>query len=182
MGESASGIPRVIVVGGELTATGSAVPIVVEVDVTSGPVQVDVVNSTPILVELTTIDSGVTLNASSRGVINYFVDENNVPIPVKTAFAVVSSNGDNDLVAAVAAKKIRVLGYQMQGQGTVSANFQGNDVTQLSMVWQFQAREGVVVNCATGGFLFETAAGVKLGIFLSTNVAVAVQVQYLEVD
>lgn len=173
---------RVIVVGGE-SGSGSQ-PINVQVDVTAGPVEVEVVNDQPIEVTLNTVEEGLVINANSNGqsTQNYFLDtDGTTSLPVKTAFGAPAGSGQNTIVAAVTSKKIRVIGYMLQGTGTVSAKFRTGASTDISMLHDFQAREGFVAPITRDGFYFETTSGAALTINLSTAVGVNVQVWYIEV-
>lgn len=114
----------------------------------------------------------------------YLVDEAGNAMPIKRKKAVPASSGTNAFITAVAAKKIRVLGYRLQSAGTVTLKFY--DTTTPSEVtdapqWDFQAREGVSVGAPPGCFEFETAAGNGLQINLSGAIAVMVHVIYVEV-
>lgn len=76
-----------------------------------------------------------------------------------------NTSGDNEIVAAVAGKKIRVWSYALQSNGTVSAKFRKN-TTDLTGAFTFQEREGIAMN---GGIvpLFETGENEALNLNLS---------------
>lgn len=104
-------------------------------------------------------------------------------LTVKTKAADVASSGDNDVITAVAGKKIRVLSYALQAKGTVAAKFEDDGTaTQRSVEWSFQDREGVSRSAPTGAFLFETGEGVGLDLNLSAAVEVSYEVVYVEVE
>lgn len=101
----------------------------------------------------------------------------------KFAAIAASSIGNNTIVAAVTAKKIRVLDYLLIGNGAVNAKFQsgagGTDLTGLHYI----ASAGQGANA--GGFSpvgkFETASGALLNLNLSGAVAVGGWLVYVEV-
>jgi len=93
-----------------------------------------------------------------------------------------SSIGDNTILAAVSAKKIRVFAYELQHHGTVSSNMtDGAAGTQLTPLWKFQDREGVTTP-NNGTMLFEGTANTALILNLSAAITVSVAVSYTEED
>lgn len=98
-------------------------------------------------------------------------------------FAIISAsgNGNNTVVAAVPAKKIRVLQWSLMSSGTVNAKWQsaagGTDKTGL---YYFVANTGVSVSFSPVGLL-ETVAGELLNLNLSAGVPVGGSLVYVEV-
>ncbi len=92
----------------------------------------------------------------------------------------VSANGDNQIVAAVSAKKIRVFQYALQAHGTVNAKFtDGGAGTQKTILWKFQDREGVA-EPNNGTMMWEGTANTDLTLNLSGAVTVSVEGSYTE--
>lgn len=100
----------------------------------------------------------------------------------KFAKIAASSSGDNTLVAAVSSKKIRVLAYNLMGNGAVNAKFQsgaaGTDLTGLKYI--AAAGGGICAPYNPAGW-FETAATTLLNLNLSGAVAVGGELTYIEV-
>ena len=87
-----------------------------------------------------------------------------------------AGNGDNTVVAAVATKKIKVLGVVLKAAGAVNVRFEsGASGTALTGVMSMFANDpGVVVPIAPmGEHWFETAAGALLNLELSGAVQVS---------
>jgi hypothetical protein len=99
----------------------------------------------------------------------------------KTAFVNATASGNTTIVAGITGKKIRVLGYRIQTQGTVNVKFVDSSPQDLTFTWKLQDREGAVSNAPLGAFEFETAVGASLQINLSAAVQVGAQVIYVEV-
>jgi hypothetical protein len=99
----------------------------------------------------------------------------------KTAFVNATAAGNTTIVAGVTGKKIRVLGYRIQAQGTVNVKFVDSSPQDLTFTWKLQDREGAVSSAPLGAFEFETAVGASLQINLSAAVQVGAQVIYVEV-
>lgn len=93
-----------------------------------------------------------------------------------------SSSGNNTLVAAVTGKKIRVLAYNLMGNGAVNAKFQsgagGTDLTGLKYI--AAAGSGICAPFNPVGW-FETASNTLLNLNLSGAVAVGGELVYVEV-
>lgn len=110
------------------------------------------------------------------------VNSAGVATPIKFVRINASSSGDNTIVAAVATKKIRVLGYAMVATGTVTALFQDSAGSPVIFGgFDLIANSGVSY---AGGLLapaFDTAAGNGLEINLSAGVAVKGHLTYIEV-
>jgi hypothetical protein len=100
----------------------------------------------------------------------------------KFAAIAASASGNNTLVAAVTGKKIRVLAYNIIGNGAVNAKFQtgagGTDLTGLKYI--AAAGGGICAPFNPAGW-FETAAGALLNLNLSGAVAVGGELVYIEV-
>jgi hypothetical protein len=102
---------------------------------------------------------------------------------VTPKFAVISasSSGNNTLVAAVTSKKIRVLAYNLIGNGAVNVKFQsgagGTDKTGLKYI--AAAGGGICAPFSPAGW-FETAANTLLNLNLSGAVAVGGELVYIE--
>lgn len=100
----------------------------------------------------------------------------------KFAAIAASSSGNNTIVAAVTSKKIRVLAYNLIGNGAVNAKFQtgagGTDLTGLKYI--AAAGGGICAPYCSVGW-FETASGALLNLNLSGAVAVGGEIVYVEV-
>lgn len=96
-------------------------------------------------------------------------------------FAVISksASGDNELIAAVTGKKIRVVAYNFMAAGTVNAKFRSatTDITGLKYC---VANVGIVAPFNPLGW-FETAAAAALNVNLSAAVAIGGELVYVEV-
>lgn len=106
---------------------------------------------------------------------------------VKTVRGEATASGDNTAIAAVVGKKICVLRYALQAKNTnsavVSAYFRDDAGTpvSLSMVWDFDAREGCSAPLAnSGAFYFETTSGQALKLNLSAAQTVRYELVYIE--
>lgn len=90
----------------------------------------------------------------------------------------VSSSGNNEVVAAVAGYRIRVLAYNFMSAGAVNAKWRtaSTDLTGLS--YMDAAGKGKVAPFSPVGW-FQTAAGEALNLNLSTNVAVGGELVYV---
>lgn len=99
----------------------------------------------------------------------------------KFAKIAAAGSGNNTVVAAVAGKKIRVLGYKLSAVGTVNAKWQsaagGTDLTGLNYM---VANTQVVVPYNPAGW-FETIAGELLNLNLSAAIAVGGELVYVEI-
>lgn len=93
-----------------------------------------------------------------------------------------ASSGNNTLLAAVSAKKIRVLAYNFMGAAAVNAKFQdgagGTDLTGLKYL--DAAGAGIVAPFNPLGW-FETTANTLLNLNLSGAVAVGGELVYIEI-
>lgn len=99
--------------------------------------------------------------------------------------AVLNSATDNAaIVAAVAGKVIKVVGYAIQATGTVNVELRdGSGGTAMTMLWNLQAREGAVSQVAEPPYyLFKTTAATSLNLGLSAAVTAGVEVTYFDDD
>lgn len=89
------------------------------------------------------------------------------------------SSGDNQVVAPVSGKKIRVLRWGLTANGAVNAKWRSNttDLTGLRYLTQYASAGGSF--CPVG--VFETAAGEALNLNLSAAVVVGGEITYVEV-
>lgn len=101
----------------------------------------------------------------------------------KFAKIAVSSSGNNNIVAAVTSKKIRVLAYNFIANGTVNAKFQsdgaGTPVDKSGLKYCV-ANMGICAPFNPVGWL-ETDAGKTLDINLSGAIAIGGELVYVEV-
>jgi hypothetical protein len=98
-------------------------------------------------------------------------------------FAKISLSATGDPVAAVTGKKIRVLAYNLMGNGAVNAKFVSgggapSDLTGLKYI--AAAGQGICAPFNPVGW-FETVSGEKLTLNLSASVAVGGELVYVEV-
>lgn len=107
---------------------------------------------------------------------------NGVAYPILHASTTPASSGDNTVVAAVASKKILVVGYSLMASGTTNAKFLDDaGGTQISMLHYFVANTGITKDM-TGKVLFGNSAVNKpLILNLSANIAVGVDIWYITV-
>jgi hypothetical protein len=100
----------------------------------------------------------------------------------KTARFDASSSGA--IVSAVAGKVIKVHGYTIQAQGTVTVNFNdGSGGSELGPEWKLQDREGAVVPFAEkSAYWFKTSANTDLYVTLSASVTVVIDLIYSDDD
>lgn len=92
-----------------------------------------------------------------------------------------STSGNNTLLAAVTAKKIRVLALWLTSNGTVNAKFQsgagGTDITGLAYL---VVNTGMVLPFNPVGW-FETGSNTLLNLNLSAAIAVGGSLVYVEI-
>lgn len=120
-----------------------------------------------------------------EGVSGALVDPSNNVLTVKYAAAnVAASQTDSSIVAAVAAKRIRVLGYALSGgaQATsVTFNSKGAGAgTAVSMTHQMGANGVFAPGEAAHGH-FQTASGEGLTVTTGAGSTTGIQVSYVEV-
>lgn len=91
-----------------------------------------------------------------------------------------AANDDNEIVAAVSGKKIRVLTYTFQAANPVNATWKSGSSTNLSGALPQTANTGISTTfCPIGHF--ETASGQALNLYLSAAVQVSGHITYVEV-
>lgn len=106
---------------------------------------------------------------------------------IKRAKVTATITGPTSLVAAVAGRKIRVLGYRLQARAVnsaaVNAGFVDSTGAALSTApdWDLNPREGVVAEGLPVGYEFETPLNTGLQANLSGNQAVMFHIMYCEV-
>jgi hypothetical protein len=99
----------------------------------------------------------------------------------KFATIAASTSGNNQIVAAVTSKKIRVLAAQLISNGTVNAKWQsGSSGTDLTGLAYLVANAGYVLPFNPCGW-FESASGVLLNLNLSAAINVGGSILYIEV-
>jgi len=108
-------------------------------------------------------------------------DENGNALAVSRAFADPASSGDNAVVAAVAGKIIRVLGFVLMNNVATANNVRFRSATNsISCLFGFGAiADGIVYGPYNLHGWFQTNAGEALNINLSAATAVGVQVVYV---
>jgi hypothetical protein len=110
------------------------------------------------------------------------LSNNGTLLTPKFATISASSSGNNTVVAAVTGKKIRVLAYNLIGNGAVNAKFKtaaaGADLTGLKYI--AAAGGGICAPFNPLGW-FETVSGDLLNLNLSAAVAVGGELVYVEV-
>jgi hypothetical protein len=91
----------------------------------------------------------------------------------------VSSSGANQIVAADATKKIKLLSYVLVASGDVAAKWQSAS-TDLTGAMSFIANGGAVspVGTPSGGWLLETAVNEALNLNLGSAVGVRGHISY----
>lgn len=104
------------------------------------------------------------------------------PAPLTRKFAAidVATTGDNTIVAAVPAKKILVVSYDLVVASDVTLRWKSGAATNKSGPKPFAARGGQVKQFAPLGHV-ETALGEALVLNLSAAVAVGGELTYVEV-
>jgi hypothetical protein len=100
---------------------------------------------------------------------------------VKRAVINAATSGNNELVAAVVGKKIRVLSFFYLAAGTVSVRFESAaDGTALTGQMEHTAQTGIMAPRNRDGW-FETVAGQALNLELSAAISVDGALSYVEV-
>lgn len=93
-----------------------------------------------------------------------------------------SSSGANELVAAVAGRRIRVIAYKLSFSGSVNAKFQSGSTDLTGLIYGVAAKDSDSVNLPqpVAGPLpqFATAPGEALNLNLSAGTAVGGYVVY----
>lgn len=111
--------------------------------------------------------------------------ENGAIRPIKVFSANPAASGNNAFIAAVASRKIRILGYRIQNRGAAVVTVTFNDTTAAAITGTptltLEAREGVVATAEPHGFEFESPSGTGVQVNLSATVTTFVGVHYVEV-
>ena len=92
-----------------------------------------------------------------------------------------SSSGANTIVAAVAAKKLRVLSYVISASAAVNAKWQSHAIPTDKTGLLYMATNGGAVAGFNPAGWFETIAGEALDLNLSGATAVGGHLSYIEV-
>lgn len=95
-------------------------------------------------------------------------------------FTKISASASADLVALVAAKKIRVVSFFIVVTTAVTVKLQSGATTDLTGAMPFGANGGISLPYNPSGW-FETVAGEKLNMVLGAGIAVAGGLSYIEV-
>jgi hypothetical protein len=104
-----------------------------------------------------------------------------VPVTVKFAAIDAATSGNNTLLAAVSARKIRVVSLFLVSAGTVTVRFEsGADGGALTGQMNLVANTGFVLPYNPAGW-FETASNTLLNLELSGAVSVDGSFSYIEV-
>ena len=116
-------------------------------------------------------------HAPTRASIEMSLHKGDTPLVEQFAAIAVSSSGANQIVAASAGNKIRVVAYNYMANGTVNVKWQSaaNDKTGLAYLVVNTGK--VVPFCPVGWF--ETNSGEALNLNLSGAVAVGGEVVYV---
>lgn len=185
---------------GNITVTAHAVPVgynpkVVNANIVSNTAANQSVNVAQMNGVATTMGSGV--NGAGVQRVTIATDQAALPfnataetsqisnagtqLTPKFAVLTASASGVTTLVAAVAAKKLRVLALSLVANGSVNAKFQSHVTpTDKSGLYYLAANGGFVLPVNQFGW-FETIAGEALDINLSGAVAVGGNIVYIEV-
>jgi hypothetical protein len=91
-----------------------------------------------------------------------------------------SASGNNNVLAAVSSKRIRVLRWDLTASGAVNAKFQSNAATDLTGLYYFAQNGGIAAGfCPVG--IFQTGVGETLDLNLSAAIAVGGVLTYVTV-
>jgi hypothetical protein len=121
----------------------------------------------------------VTLAEGARPITGIVQDQNGVTITPKFATIVASASGDTAIVAAVLAKKIRVLSFTLVANAAVNVKLR-RATTDITGLLYLAANGGVSVALNQLGHC-ETGTNEALNINLSGAVAVGGFLTYIEV-
>lgn len=130
-----------------------------------------------------TVDQVATVSSISAKIATDAIMNDLTALTPKFAKIAASSSGNNNLVAAVTSKKIRVLAYNFIANGTVNGKFQSDGAgtpVDLTGLKYCVANMGLVAPFNPVGW-FESASGKSLDINLSAAVAVGGELAYVEV-
>lgn len=111
------------------------------------------------------------------------LDTAGVAVPIKYVRINATASGDNVILAAVASKKIRVLGYAFTASAAVAANFQDTQATPVVHAGPFDLAANGGVSYAGGldAPAFETGVGFGLEMNLGAVANVRGHLSYQEV-
>lgn len=158
--------------GGSLDATATAsAPSYVEGS--DNPLSLNLAGALRVISEsVATINVGFDVNGLFNG---------STTLTPKFAVISCSSSGDNEIVAAVTSKKIRVLQYLITASAAVNAKWQSSTAgDKTGLLYMASAGQGAAPGFSPVG-QFETASGEALQLNLSGAVAVGGWVVYCEV-
>lgn len=162
-----------------ISAMSAKLPSSLGIKVASGSLSVTMASDDAMLAAITAIQTGTaTVNVADDSSI---LKLGNTSVTPKFAKIAASSSGVNIVVAAVATKKIRVLSYVLNANGTVNAKWQSHTTpTDLTGLDYLIANTGVSSGYSPVGH-FETVAGESLDLNLSAAIAVGGHITYIEV-
>lgn len=95
-----------------------------------------------------------------------------------SAVITASASGATQVVAAVAGRRIRVVGYTYRVNAAVNVKWQSGSTDLTGLLYNGGAGEGDSPFANEQSWLFQTAVGAALNINLSAAVAVGGHVQY----
>lgn len=135
-------------------------------------------------VDVTRIQAGTNLIGKvAAGNTTDVVYNGTTALTPKYAFFSTSSSGEQQVIALVAAKKLRVLAFTITGAGTATGvTFRtGSGGTAISAAYQVVSTLPTIVApyCPVGWF--ETAAGERLSVNNSAAQSITIHVVYVEV-
>lgn len=125
----------------------------------------------------TIVDETNRFPTSSRKDINPY--DGSTSLTTKFAVVNATASGDNEIVALVASKKIRVLAAVLIATANVDAIWQSSTAGNISGTIPLGKRGGYAISSDYG--LFETTAGEALQLNLSSATSVQGFVSYVEV-
>lgn len=111
--------------------------------------------------------------------VNYVQTIDRRVFPVKRGIIAASSNGSNQLVAAVTGKSICVIAVSYVTAGAVSVSFRSAS-TAISGVYAWLANQGISIP-REPSCIYTTVAGEALNMFLSGAVSVGGDFRYIEI-
>jgi hypothetical protein len=128
-----------------------------------------------------TVDAAATASNVGAALMTNVIHNGTTALTPKYAIIDAATSGDNTLVAAVAAKKIRVLALSLVSAGTVNARLEsGAAGTALSGQMNLVANSGFTLPFNPVGWC-ETAANTLLNLELSAAISVDGLLVYVEV-
>jgi len=108
-----------------------------------------------------------------------FIDSKGQAPTILFAAVAASASGANEIVAATALRKIKVLSYTLVASGAVSVKFQSGSI-DITGAMAFAANGGTAspIGNPYSGWLMETAVGEALNLNLSGAVGVNGHISY----